>query len=57
MRDRPGANPFDSADGIVGVPIFDPTVVDGAGRIDSRATYSKLIQNLEWWSGQGVVRR
>ncbi|MER7272040.1 TIR domain-containing protein [Micromonospora carbonacea] len=51
--DRQGANPFNEA---AGIPLFDPTVKDMRGNTDSRATYNKLVENLEWWSGQGVVR-
>lgn len=54
--DSPGANPFDKVAGISGVPVFDPTVYDWWGNIDSKATYSKLVQNLDSWSGQGKIR-
>lgn len=56
VADRAGANPFDVADGPTGVPIFDPTVSDWRGVIDTKATYNALAQNLERWSGQGVTR-
>ncbi len=52
--DAPGASPFSTSSGI---PIFDPTVKDVWGQIDSKATYSKLAENLEHWSSQGKVRR
>ncbi|WP_416416333.1 TIR domain-containing protein [Paenarthrobacter aromaticivorans] len=54
--DKPGADPFAGAEGVSGVPIFDPTVLDWQGRIDSKATYNNLARNLEHWSTQGVVR-
>jgi hypothetical protein len=52
--DSPGADPFAAAEGPYGVPIFDPTVKDWRGNIDSQATYNRLAQNLEHWSSQGV---
>ena len=51
--DRAGATPFSVSSGI---PLFDPTVLTWDGKIDSKATYSKLVANLEWWSSQGKVR-
>lgn len=51
-----GANPFDEVDGVYGVPVFDPTVRDWQGKIDSKATYNNLASNLEFWSAQGKVR-
>lgn len=51
--DSAGSSPFNDA---VGIPLFDPTVVGWDGRIDSKATYAKLVDNLEWWSTQGRVR-
>jgi hypothetical protein len=51
--DRPGPNPFNEK---AGIPVFDPTVKDWRGNTDSQATYNKIVENLEWWSGQGVVR-
>lgn len=54
--DSAGANPFDKADGVSGIPVFDPTTRDWQGNIDSKATYSNLMQNLESWSGQGKAR-
>ena len=52
--DQPGPSPFTSG---LGIPVFDPTQTDVRGRIDSKATYNSLVQNLERWSSQGVVRR
>lgn len=52
----PGPNPFDKAEGPSGVPVFDPTVQDGRGNIDTKATYNSLVRQLEGWSSQGVVR-
>jgi MTH538 TIR-like domain (DUF1863) len=51
--DSPGANPFDES---VGVPVFDPTVKDFWGNIDSKKTYDKLATSLESWSSYGKVR-
>lgn len=51
--DSAGSSPFNDA---VGIPLFDPTVVGWDGRIDSKATYAKLVDNLELWSTQGRVR-
>ncbi|WP_406237536.1 TIR domain-containing protein [Nocardia sp. NBC_01009] len=53
--DRKGADPFLKA-GISGVPVFDPTVRNLNGNIDSQATYKVLERDLEGWSNQGVVR-
>lgn len=59
--DSPGQDPFTKITGYEGrnpgIPIFDPTVTDIHGRIDSRATYSKLASNLYSWSTQGRIRR
>lgn len=54
--DSAGPNPFNKVAGVSGVPVFDPTMRDGWGNIDSQATYNNLKQNLEIWSGQGMVR-
>ena len=51
--DTAGSNPF-SVD--ARIPLFDPTVNDLYGRIDTKATYNRLASNLESWSSQGVVR-
>lgn len=51
--DTAGASPFSST---AGIPLFDPTVTDIYGKIDTKATYNKLANNLESWSEQGVVR-
>lgn len=51
--DTAGSSPFNDA---VGIPLFDPTVVGWDGRIDSKATYATLVDNLDWWSTQGRVR-
>jgi hypothetical protein len=55
--DTAGSNPFTKVAGVSGVPIFDPTVVSWNGKIDSKATYNKLRDKLDIWSGAGVVRR
>ncbi|WKK14999.1 TIR domain-containing protein [Rhodococcus ruber] len=54
--DRAGADPFKKAGITAAVPIFDPTRFDSVGRIDSQATYNALRNNLEAWSGRGLVR-
>lgn len=59
--DSAGPDPFTQISGHVGanpgLPIFDPTVTDWNGRIDSQATYRNLANNLRDWSDQGRVRR
>ena len=52
--DRAGASPFAAQSGI---PLFDPTVTDPYGKIDTKATYNRLVRDLESWSAQGVVRK
>lgn len=58
--DSPGDDPFTNIDGHKGynpgIPIFDPTVSDYYGRIDSQATFRELANNLILWSEQGIVR-
>ena len=54
--DRKGANPFDKASGVSGIPVFDPTVTDWRGDIDTKATYAALVNNLEHWVAQAKVR-
>jgi hypothetical protein len=56
QSDVPGLNPFDMVKGTSNVPVFDPTRKDWQGRIDTKATYSNLADNLEHWSGRGLVR-
>jgi hypothetical protein len=51
--DSPGTSPFNDS---VGVPVFDPTVKDVWGNIDSKKTYNKLATSLESWSSCGKVR-
>lgn len=51
--DSAGSSPFNTR---AGIPLFDPTVKDGYGRIDTKATYRKLCSNLESWSSQGATR-
>ena len=51
--DAAGASPFNPH---LGIPLFDPTVKDAYGRIDTKATYNRLAANLESWSSQGVIR-
>lgn len=53
--DSVGANPFDSAN-VGSVPVFDPTVTDWTGKIDSKASYNALRNNIESWSTQGAVK-
>lgn len=50
-----GGNPFTNA-GITGVPIYDPTVTNWQGKIDSQTTYKGLSDNIELWTTQGVTR-
>lgn len=52
--DHPGANPFNPS---IHIPTFDPSVLGWDGKIDSKATYTKLVDNLESWSTQGEVRQ
>lgn len=54
--DSAGSDPFAKAAGVGSVPIFDPTVSDWAGKINSKATYNDLSDNLEYWSSQGVIK-
>lgn len=54
--DSIGGDPFAVA-GLSGVPIFDPTVSNWQGTIDSQATYRALVDNIEWWVSQGVTRQ
>ena len=54
--DSPGPDPFAKADGVSRVPIFDPTVKDWFGKIDSKATYNKLAAQLPQWADQGKVK-
>lgn len=54
--DRPGANPFDKASGVYGIPVFDPTRTDWSGNIDTKATYANLANNLESWVAQAKAR-
>lgn len=44
--DRAGPNPFDRLDGGNLVPVFDPTVRDWRGSIDSKATYKALHDSI-----------
>jgi len=53
VADQPGASPFSSSSNI---PLFDPTVKDWRGLIDTKATYNKLAENLEYWSALGILK-
>lgn len=53
--DSVGPNPFDTAH-VGTVPVFDPTVTDWAGKIDSKASYNALRNNIESWSNMGAVK-
>ncbi|SNT50187.1 TIR domain-containing protein [Rhodococcoides kyotonense] len=55
--DRAGSDPFKAAGITDTVPIFDPTRLDGYGRIDSQLTYNTLRSNLQAWSERGLSRR
>ncbi|WP_432020847.1 TIR domain-containing protein [Streptomyces sp. 1222.5] len=50
--DTAGPDPFTKATGVGRIPLFDPTVQDWSGKIDSKATYNKLRDNLELWSAR-----
>ncbi len=54
--DSIGGDPFAIA-GLSGVPIYDPTVRNWQGGIDSQATYRALATNIEQWVSQGVTRQ
>jgi len=58
--DSPGNNPFTSSEleipSYIKIPLFDPTVKNYLGKIDSQATYNKLRENLENWSRCGVTK-
>lgn len=54
--DRKGADPFDKASGVSGIPVFDPTRTDWRGAIDTKATYANLTNNLEGWVAQAKAR-
>ncbi|KWR72580.1 hypothetical protein RN04_07080 [Arthrobacter sp. W1] len=54
--DRRGANPFEVASNVSGIPVFDPTVTDWQGKIDTKATYARLANNLENWVSQAKAR-
>ncbi|WP_330320469.1 TIR domain-containing protein [Streptomyces clavifer] len=54
--DSAGPDPFTRAIGAGIVPVFDPTTQDWSGNTDSKATYNKLRDNLEFWSNQGAIR-
>ncbi|MEZ0492360.1 TIR domain-containing protein [Kineococcus sp. TBRC 1896] len=54
--DMPGPNPFDRLDGGYLVPVFDPTVKEWTGSIDTKATYNTLHDSIVSWSTQGVTR-
>lgn len=54
--DNKGANPFDKVPGVVGVPVFDPTVTNWRDEIDTKATYANLARNLESWVNQARAR-
>lgn len=54
--DSIGGDPFATA-GVRGVPIYDPTVKNWQGGIDSQATYRALAANIEQWVSQAVTRQ
>lgn len=54
--DSKGSNPFDKVPGASGVPVFDPTVRNAVGTIDTKATYANLERNLPTWAAKGVTR-
>lgn len=60
QTDTAGPDPFTNIEGYAGsnpgLPIFDPTVRDLYGDIDTKATYNKLEDNLQYWAGRGRKR-
>lgn len=54
--DHQGTSPFDKASGVSGIPVFDPTRRNWQGRIDTKATYAHLVNNLEGWVAQARTR-
>lgn len=54
--DRAGANPFDQAFGMSGIPVSDPTCTDWRGDIDAKATFANLFNGLEGWVAQAKAR-
>jgi hypothetical protein len=56
LADTKGANPFDAVASVTGVPVFDPTVRDYLGRVDTKATYANLVTNLPSWVDQARAR-
>ncbi|BAX97069.1 hypothetical protein MSTE_01751 [Mycobacteroides stephanolepidis] len=56
LSDIKGASPFDAVTGVTGVPVFDPTMRDYLGRIDTKATYANLVANLPSWVDQARAR-
>ncbi|WP_027505397.1 TIR domain-containing protein [Rhodococcus sp. UNC23MFCrub1.1] len=55
--DSIGADPFVAAGiGAGRIPLFDPTRRDGAGRIDTQATYAQVRSNIGSWAERGVTR-
>lgn len=54
--DPAGSNPFAQVPAARNAPVFDPTVTDWSGKIDSKATYNALRNSIESWSNQGVIR-
>ncbi len=59
--DCPGTDPFTEIPGYEGrnpgLEIFDPTVKDSTGAIDSQATFKKLEDNIRDWTTRGLVRK
>lgn len=60
VTDTPGADPFTCIQGSEGynpgIPIFDPTVLDYRGAVDSQGTYRVLHENILQWVQQGRVK-
>lgn len=54
--DKAGTDPFPEVLGVNSIPLFDPTVTDLWGAIDSKATYNNLWQKLPIWAERGVRR-
>lgn len=59
--DVAGPDPFTHISGFEGknpgIEIFDPTIRDIYGRIDTKATYQNLATKLPVWSALGITRK
>lgn len=59
--DSIGPDPFTHISGFEGrnpgLEIYDPTVRDWSGSVDSKATYQNLANNIRDWTARGRVRK